>query len=460
MKSKLRTVKVLVHYLLLQVFGYAFTFTPSTSKTTSRLPMVANIISQTEPGALLKRRLIEGGIVKSSDIELRPEFNKSEEDEVESSTSCSSSSSSSSSSSTVHVKSLVWEVSFSNQNKQESFYIVTAQKMSDRVDISLLQDLIYNDEQQQQLSSKLSNISMAPTIKAESMTGFQSGCMPPIGHTIPMKLYVEESITQFDMASVGSGTLKHSLLVPMKQLLEVAGNNDQGVLVGKFVQSTTRSGSPSSVILETNKNTQTTKQETKKPDRRQASEPKDRLKEYKSLSSIAEKAQLFRTTSRKIGRVDTMKQLIDEAIKNGDFPEVMSTSKDVGVNKNALHHCSWKGDFETVKYLVEMSKKHYPQMDIINTISKSDGNHGKTPIFFALTQCREDVARYLVSEGASLLVVNNKGQTPCSIAVSHVDEEACQFLFEAEARQLRDGGVFLNYRNSHSDGKLYGDLDP
>ena len=28
------------------------------------------------------------------------------------------------------------------------------------------------------------------------------------------------------------------------------------------------------------------------------------------------------------------------------------------------------------------------------------------------------------------------------------------------AEQLRNGGTFINYRESHSDDKLYGDLDP
>ena len=400
--------------------------------------MVAVPIISQEPGALLKDRLIDRGFINSSDIEICPENNT----EL--------------SSSTVHVKTLVWEVCCNTEDK-EKFYIVTAHKMSDRVEISLLKEIIYNDYKSLQLEqpSQIS-ISMAPTEKAEYMTGFKSGCMPPIGHTIPMKLYIEESIIGFDIASIGSGTVGQSLNVPTKQLLNIAGNNKEGVLVGRFIQSN-RSGSPSSVILQT-KNAQKSKQQ--KDNRRRATEPKDRLTEYKSLTCIADKAQLLRTTFRKKGRVDVTKQLIDEVLRSGDFPELMSTYALVGVNKNALHLCSWKGDFEAVKYIVEMSKKHYPELNIINSISKSEGNYGKTPIFYALTQCREDVVRYLVSEGASLLFVNNKGQTPCSIAVSHLDEDACQFLFEAEAEQLRGGGEFVNFRTTHSDGKLYGDLDP
>ena len=405
--------------------------------------MVALPITSEEPGKLLKHRLIEGGIVSSSNIKICTEYESSGD-------------------SSVHVKTLVWEVSYTQINEVEDdssntvLYIVTAQKMTDRVDISLLQECIYND---QQLSSKVLpkhpshiSISMAPTETAEHLTGFKSGCMPPIGHTIPMKLYVEESIVEYDIASIGSGTLGHSLELPMKQLLNVAESN--GVLVGKFIQS--RSESPSSVITPQTNNDYKKRKEI----RRRASEPKDRLKQYRSLTSIEDKAQLLRTTFRKKGRLDASKQLIDEAIRTNEFQSLMLTYGTVGVNKNALHLCSWKGDFEAVKYIVEMSKKHYPELDIINTISKSEGNYGKTPIFYALTQCREDVVRYLVAEGASLLIVNNKGQTACSIAVSHLNQDACQFLFDAEAEQLRNGGEFMNYRTTHSDSKLYGDLDP
>ena len=414
--------------------------------------MVALPITSEEPGKLLKHRLTEGGIVNSSNIKICTEYESSGD-----------------SRSSVHVKTLVWEVSYT-QNNEETLvddgssntvlYIVTAQKMSDRVDISLLQECIYNDNQ---LDSKHLlpehpshiSISMAPTEKAEQMTGFKSGCMPPIGHTIPMKLYVEESIIEYDIASIGSGSLGHSLELPMKQLLNVAESNKHGVLVGNFVQSS-RSESPSSVITPQSNNDYKLRKEI----RRRASEPKDRLKQYRSLTSIEDKAQLLRTTFRKKGRVDASKQLIDEAIRTGEFKSLMLTYGTVGVNKNALHLSSWKGDFEAVKYIVEMSKKHYPELDIINTISKSEGNYGKTPLFYALTQCREDVVRYLIAEGASLLIVNNKGQTPCSIAVSHLDADACQFLFDVESEQLRNGGEFVNYRTTHSDSKLYGDLDP
>jgi hypothetical protein len=124
-----------------------------------------------------------------------------------------------------------------------------------------------------------------------------------------------------------------------------------------------------------------------------------------------------------------------------------------GFSKHALHMAAWRGDFAAVRLMVDAARRY--DLDIVNSISTSDGNFGRTPIFYALTQCREEVVRYLVDEaGASLLVINNKGQTPCSIAVSHLSAEACQFLYAAERSELEAGGIFKDHRQSHSDKKF------
>jgi hypothetical protein len=448
-----KRLNILIVYLFsLELGSFAFTdIFPSTSlfylsrsgkRLTTSFSMVASV-ARTD--SLLKNRLVDAGI-PLPDITLRVDINS--ENDVEE-FGCSAT--------TVEVKTLVWEVSC-NQNEViedelvETFYVVTAQRMTDRVDLSLLRDLVYK-HQDLPFGCTPSRLSLAPTEKAEYLTGFQSGCMPPIGHSVPMTLYVEESIADFAIASIGAGSMGHSLLLPMRQLLKFAENNNKGFHKGSFIQCA-RPQSPSSV-LETNSRIRS----DKKPKTRFA-EPKDRLKEYKSMNSIVEKAKLLRTTARKKGRSEIMKELVDEAVKTADFPQLLLVSEDDGLDKNALHLCSWRGDFETVKLLVETSKRYYPELDIVNMISKGVGNYGKTPIFYALTQCREDVVRYLISEGASLLFINNKGQTPCSIAVSHLEDKACQFLFKKEAVELTNGGRFANFRISHSDEKLYGDLDP
>jgi 3'-5' exonuclease len=81
-------------------------------------------------------------------------------------------------------------------------------------------------------------------------------------------------------------------------------------------------------------------------------------------------------------------------------------------------------------------------------------------IFYAITQDRDDIVKLLLRRGANLLIVNNKGQSPCSMSVSHLQPATCELMFEKEHNQIREGGVFKNYRVSHCDGKQYGDLDP
>ena len=86
------------------------------------------------------------------------------------------------------------------------------------------------------------------------------------------------------------------------------------------------------------------------------------------------------------------------------------------------------------------------------------GGSGKTPIFFAITRCRNDAVQLLIRHGCNLRIVNNKGQTPLSLAVSHLNAATVEQLKTAEAAQ--HDRPWRNFRESHSDGLLYGDLDP
>ena len=127
-------------------------------------------------------------------------------------------------------------------------------------------------------------------------------------------------------------------------------------------------------------------------------------------------------------------------------------------SKNAMHLAAWKGDLDTTKLLVETGKTY--KIDLVNMISTGEGNYGKTPLFYAITQDRDDVVLYLLSQNATTLIVNNKGQTPCSLAVTHLTPETRNILEQRETGQLRNGEKFVNYRESHSDRRKYGDLDP
>ena len=96
----------------------------------------------------------------------------------------------------------------------------------------------------------------------------------------------------------------------------------------------------------------------------------------------------------------------------------------------------------------------------IDRWTTGSGNYGKTPIFYAITRCRDDVVIALLRAGARVTLVNNKGQTPLSLAASHCDPSTVAAIQTAEAAALAAGGAWRNFRATHSDGREYGDLDP
>jgi prolyl-tRNA editing enzyme YbaK/EbsC (Cys-tRNA(Pro) deacylase) len=356
----------------------------------------------------------------------------------------------------LEIKTLVWQVTCYEMSTQ---YIVTALRMADKVDGSRMRDILFQDMP----FDASPRLALAPRDVAERLTGFQSGTMPPICHTEDMKLYVEETIAAMDkneMVSIGSGVPGCSVFLKLDGLLRIAERSEKGVLVCSFAKETTdfeigcNDRVPIAEDAIQKQQAALSKQRIRGKDGRLKA--KDRLTEYRSLPSYIGRAKLLRTTARKKGRFADVKELVEESVATGDFPQLMKVNPKFGPDKNALHLSAWRGDMETVVLLVETAKQ-YENLDIVNRVSVGSGNYGKTPIFFALTQCRDDVVRYLLSEGASLLFVNNKGQTPCSIAVTHLKPETCEIMYKVEEGQ---GGQFANYRQSNSDKKLYGDLDP
>jgi len=119
--------------------------------------------------------------------------------------------------------------------------------------------------------------------------------------------------------------------------------------------------------------------------------------------------------------------------------------------KTALHLAAWKGPIENVRLLIEYGAD-------INRWSTGIGNYGKTAIFYAMTQCRDDVVLELLASGAWVKIINNKGQTPRSLAVSHLREDTVLAIEQAERDQTHI--EWLNFRETNSDNQIYGDLDP
>jgi hypothetical protein len=124
-----------------------------------------------------------------------------------------------------------------------------------------------------------------------------------------------------------------------------------------------------------------------------------------------------------------------------------------GSFKGAIHMAAWRGSLENLEYLLDVGCD-------INLISQGLYSYGKTPLFFALTQNRDEVVRLLLERGAGVKVINNKGQSALSLATpSHVSAETRALIQQAETT-VQANVPWVNYRATHSDGFDYGDLDP
>ncbi|EKX35172.1 hypothetical protein GUITHDRAFT_51906, partial [Guillardia theta CCMP2712] len=89
--------------------------------------------------------------------------------------------------------------------------------------------------------------------------------------------------------------------------------------------------------------------------------------------------------------------------------------------KNPLHHAAWRGHIDSVRLLLQKG------MDV-NRWSTGVHNYGKTAIFYALTRSRGEVVEVLLEHRARVRIVNNKGQTPRSIASSHLEDKYVEMI--------------------------------
>ena len=118
--------------------------------------------------------------------------------------------------------------------------------------------------------------------------------------------------------------------------------------------------------------------------------------------------------------------------------------------KTALHHAAWRGHRGNVAALIDLGVD-------LNAYSTGTHNFGKSAIFYAITRGRDDVVMLLLERGARVKIVNNKGQSVLSLAYSHCNESTIAAIEAAESREPLE---YINFRKTHSDGELYGDLEP
>jgi prolyl-tRNA editing enzyme YbaK/EbsC (Cys-tRNA(Pro) deacylase) len=153
-----------------------------------------------------------------------------------------------------HVKTGIWQVTPFIAEKEEEdnntttrssqeekpFYVVTAVSMDDRVDMKKLRKAINSTR----TFVRRPKISMAPKEIAEALTGYTSGTMAPICHSIHSMLFAEESIFghedeqnySVDRVCVGSGIFGTCLSISKENFLKIAKTNPEGMKICSLIQ--------------------------------------------------------------------------------------------------------------------------------------------------------------------------------------------------------------------------------
>eukprot|EP00977_Amphora_coffeiformis_P016400 scaffold5079_cov169-Amphora_coffeaeformis.AAC.9 len=358
-----------------------------------------------------------------------------------------------------------------SQASDSFFYFCTALRVQDRVDQSLLRQVLRTHKLQ--ADQTLSSLSFAPTDVAESLTGYTTGTIPPVGHSVPLLTVLDPALLVTNShVRLGSGDAAWDLRVSATDLLRFAQDTAQ-VLVqpitaaGVTAATTQDNGNKDiPVITLTPPPTSQYDMEQLQPQpimndetNNESSSSRCNKKAPKPLSAAWLEKPLAKRLRDVAGREDyhhLIQACIEEA--GDDLPTLLYGGKDGGYTKTPVHNAAWRGTTVALDLFLQAGERlgH----DFLNCIAVGNGNHGKTPIFYALTRSREEMVSHCIDKGANLLIVNNKGQTPSSLAVSHVSPELCARMWALEEEQLRAGGSFQNFRASHTDGHKYGDLDP
>ena len=170
--------------------------------------------------------------------------------------------------------------------------------------------------------------------------------------------------------------------------------------------------------------------------------------------TVQSKSTMQKVSSNQVLRAAGSQSLdkMKEAISTGwSRSELDSMALNEG-EKAVIHMAAWKGSLDILEYLVDEIKVN------VDTIATGQYSYGKSAIFFACTRSRTEHVNFLLSRGASVKIVNNKGQSVLSLAASHFDSHMVDTIRKAEIEQ--DWRPWKNYRESHSDGLEYGDIDP
>ena len=117
--------------------------------------------------------------------------------------------------------------------------------------------------------------------------------------------------------------------------------------------------------------------------------------------------------------------------------------------KGPLHFAAWRGAPKNCEILIDAGCD-------VEAPATGEFSYGKTPLFFAVTRCRDATVLALLARGAATKIVNNKGQSVRALARSHLKPETYAAIVAAEEKDTRE---WINWRETKSDGLTYGDLD-
>ena len=288
---------------------------------------------------------------------------------------------------------------------------------------------------------KLSNRNIA-----EEISGLKMGTVHPITDMfdIPIPIIIDEELTQHRYFYAGSGHSDYSTCLHVNDIIEISKRQ---VKIFQISKSDSKVYDNGDKINDSNKN---------KNDENINDKIKD-LKEFNerdiniNIITLINKLRKVVVT-KNVDSYQTLMRQYDNFIdlenidENANYLDSPSSS-----GKTLLMLAAWRGSIEIVKDLIRRGCD-------IDKYSTNSGNYGKTAIFYAITRCRDDVVMQLLHEGSNVKIINNKGQTPLSLSISHLNSSTIEEIETLEKAQYNYN--WINFRESHSDGNKYGDLDP
>ncbi len=195
--------------------------------------------SPSSPIPLIKSRILDMAIMDGNDIDFVPD--RVSKEVIACSDHSGPMEGPESDTNVIHVKTGVWQVTCleDDGSPQPPYYAVTAVSMTDRVDTKKLRKALFSGK----TFKRRPKLIMAPTDIAERLTGYKSGTMAPICHTVNSKLFVEESIVNHKEESdstlrvnVGSGMFGKCLSVPLQDFIRIGEANPEGMKICPLIQ--------------------------------------------------------------------------------------------------------------------------------------------------------------------------------------------------------------------------------